>query len=503
VRRAARVASLFVPSLLAWAVVSVAHAGARTDHDLVRAGTQALVPLFIVMAAALMVRAVEAAGARRSWTEALDILSGPGRALVWTAAAATAGAAAIGWASLGVLGLAGLAVAYGMVTWTALVAAGEEPWRALAVTRSFSPATAVEGDALEEELTLEGTRVPAGFRLLIRGGLARHRTTAYALEGDASGGEIALTAELGEARRGEYDAGPAELWLQDVFGLCRSRVVRLGSGRLTVLPRAQPIDDLDATAAARGDDAESVPSVRLPTEGCFRIRPYASGDDARRIHWVRSLAARELMVRLPDEIPPELPSVRLVLDTQLVGAAALVTPATGQLCDALVRVWISAGQSLVARGVRVTMVCVAGDRLVEKPMTAQSAGALLRVGARVDWQATQPVESLLRDGARQIVVSARPRVVDHGDVTWVVVPECVWTDAEPAPLADGWATLPYPSGSAENRWWRRRQERAANERTRRAGVVFDQLLQWVHGPHLAGSFVARPRGARVALEALS
>jgi len=498
------VASLFVPSLVAWAVVRAADANSgRDDSALVRAGMQALVPLFVVMAAALLVRAVEATGARRSWTEALDILSGPGRALVWTAAAATAGAASVGWASLGVLGLAGLAVAYAMVTWTALVAAGEEPWKGLAVTRAFAPATAVEGDAVKEELTLTGTRVPAGFRLLVRAGLARHRTTAYVLDGDAAGGEIALTAELGAARRGEYDAGPAELWLQDVFGLCRSRVVRLGAGRLVVLPRALPVDDLDATAAVRGDDAESVPSVRLPTEGSFRIRPYAPGDDARRIHWVRSLSARELMVRLPDEIPPELPSVRLVLDTQLVGAAALVTPATGQLCDALVRVWISAAQSLMARGVRVTVACVAGERVVEKAMTLETAGAVLRLGARVDWHAAQPVEALLCDDARQIVVSARPRAVDHGDVSWIVVPECVWTDPEPALPADEWATLPYPSGSAENRWWRRRRARVAQRAVERAGVLFDQLMHWSDGPHLAGAVVARPRGARVALEALS
>src|SRR6185312_1273405 len=90
-----------------------------------------------------------------------------------------------------------------------------------------------------------------------------------------------------------------------------------------------------------------------------------------------SLMARELVVRLPDELPPEQPTVRLVLDTQLVGAAALPTPATGQLCDALVRVWLSAGQALVARGVRVTMVAVVGEpaRVVEKAMTPASAGA--------------------------------------------------------------------------------------------------------------------------------
>ena len=231
---------------------------------------------------------------------------------------------------------------------------------------------------------------------------------------------------------------PAELWLQDLFGLCRSRVVRLGAGQLTVLPRPAAIDGLAAIAAARGDDAESVPATMLPTEGCFRLRAYASGDDARRIHWVRSLMARELVVRLPDELPPEQPAVRLVLDTQLVGAASLPTPATGQLCDALVRVWLSAGQALAARGVRVTMVAALDEpaRAVERPLTPQSAGELSRVGARVTWQGTLLVEALLGDGVRNLVVSARPRPIGDGQVTWILVPELVWTDPGPWPPRD-------------------------------------------------------------------
>jgi uncharacterized protein (DUF58 family) len=508
VRRAARIATLVVPSLAAWLVVRAnLHGGDPGQQDpLVRAGLTALVPLFCVMAAALLVRAVEAAGARREWTEALDILTAPGRALVWTAALATAGASVIGWASLSVLGLCGLGVAYLTVTWAALVAAGDEPWRAVTVTRRFAPSTAIEGDALREQLTVAGARVPAGFRLIVRGGVARHVSTLYALDTDRSDSDIALEAELGPARRGEYAVPPAELWLQDLFGLCRSRVMRLGAGKLTVLPRPTAVDDLAAVAAARGDDADSVPAQKLPTEGCFRLRTYTTGDDARRIHWVRSLMARELVVRLPDELPPEQPMVRLVLDTQLVGAAALPTPATGQLCDALVRVWLSAGQALVARGVRVTMVASVDEpaRMVERAMTPQSAGALARIGARVGWQGALPVEALLGDdGVRNVVVSARPRPVDGNDVTWILVPEFVWTDPEPPPLRDAWAMLPYPSGAADNRWSRRRQEKRDHEAMRRAGVLFDQLCQWSDGPHLEGSFVARPRGARVALESIS
>jgi uncharacterized protein (DUF58 family) len=503
--QAARIATLFVPSLLAWAVVRASAAADARDDALVHAGLTALVPLFCVMAAAMVVRAVEAAGARRSWAEALDILTAPGRALLWTAAAATAGAALIGWASLAVVGLLGLGVVYVMATWAALVAAGEEPWRGLTVARGFSPSTAIEGDLLREQLTVAGARVPAGFRMIVRGGVARHVSVTYILESDRSVGDLSLEGELGPARRGEYDVAPAELWLQDLFGLTRSRVVRLGAAKLTVLPRPVAIDELAAVAAARGHDADSVPAAKLPTEGCFRLRAYTTGDDARRIHWVRSLMARELVVRLPDELPPEQPMVRLVLDTQLVGAAGLPTPATGQLCDALVRVWLSAGQALVARGVRVTMVAAVDEpaRVVERAMTPQSAGSLARLGARVGWQGTVALDGMLADGARNVVVSARPRPLGGGDVTGVLVPEFVWTDQEPPPLRDSWTTLPHPSGAADNRWLRRRREKRANAETRRAGELFDRLCQWSDGPHLEGSYVVRPRGARVALEAIS
>lgn len=495
-----RVSTLLLPSLAAWAVVRLA---GRADDRLVAAGVQALLPLFCVMAAALLVRAVEAVGARRTLAhglEALDLLTAPGRALSCTAALATVGAVAIGWASLAVVGMLGFALLFVMVTWSALVAAGEEPWSALAVRRGFAPSTAVEGDALVEELTVTGARVPAGFRLFARGGLAGHAASAYALDADASGAELSLSAELDPARRGEHEAPPVELWLQDIFGVCRSRLMRFGAARLTVLPRPAAIDDPTPLLGARGLDDESAPSTLLPTEGCFRLRSYAPGDDARRIHWVRSLTARELIVRLPDEIPPDQPALRLVLDTQLVGADSLRTPATAQLCDALVRVWLSAGQSLMARGARVTMVAVAGGRVVDQAMTPQSSGALLRLGARVAWHAV-PLQSLLVDDAGALVVSARPRPVD-GEVSWIVVPERLFTDPEPPPMREPWATLPHPSGSADNRWLRRRRARQEHEQMRQAGLVFDQLMQWSDGAQLRGSLVARPRGARLALEAI-
>jgi hypothetical protein len=84
---------------------------------------------------------------------------------------------------------------------------------------------------------------------------------------------------------------------------------------------------------------QTTPAVRMPTEGTFRIREYTPGDDTRRIHWVRSLQANQLVVRLPDEIPQAEPAVRLVLDNCLAGTESLSCIAQDELLDGLVRVW--------------------------------------------------------------------------------------------------------------------------------------------------------------------
>jgi uncharacterized protein (DUF58 family) len=493
-----RIAALFVPSFAAWAVV----AGQPRHHaELLQAGREALLPLFLLMTAALAVRAIEAVHEKRSWLEALDVLTGFGRALACTSALMVCGAVSLGWASLAIVGMLGFAILHVMVTWTAIAAGGAETFASLSVTRRFSPSTAIEGDEVQEEILVSGARILPGFRLFLESRVPRHARARYVVGSEASSAEVSLTAVLGPAQRGEFEAPPVEIWQKDVFGICRSRIVRLGAARLTVLPRVKTVDDIATVAGARGDDADSVPTRALPTEGSFRLREYVPGDDARRIHWVRSLVARELVVRLPDEVPRQQPALRLVLDTGLLGAASLRTPAVHELCDALVRVWISVAQALASRGVRVTAVAAVGDRVVTRDVTPQGSGPLLRLGARVDWQGAVPLLTLVGGNARAIVVSARPRPV-AGDVAFVVVPEFLWTEPRLETSTRSLMTLPFPTGAVENRRSRRVRSRWQAERERRAGTAFAELMQWSAGPHLDGALLARPRGARVRLETM-
>src|SRR2546430_2690144 len=168
-------------------------------------------------------------------------------------------------------------------------------------------------------------------------------------------------AELGRGPRGEHRVPPLALWLGDVFGLARGPIIHRGEAQLLVLPKPCQVDHVRDLLGPGGDAATSVPTQRMPTEGTFRIREYTTGDDTRRIHWVRSLQLDKLVVRLPDEIPPAEPKVRVVLDDHLWAAEWLTCLGTDQLLDGLVRVWLGIGKALAASGSRVTMVTAIGD----------------------------------------------------------------------------------------------------------------------------------------------
>src|SRR5262249_60045131 len=97
--------------------------------------------------------------------------------------------------------------------------------------------------------------------------------------------------------------------------------------------------------------------------------------------------------------------------------------------------------------------------IVERRVPARTLRGALRFGARVRWQAEVTLDALARrrGAGRQIVVSSRPQrtIKEPG---WVVVPEIAWTTAEPSLPPANLIRLPYPVGSADNRWGRRRRE---------------------------------------------
>jgi hypothetical protein len=474
-----------------------------------------LVLFWWVMVAAIVLRYLDAHKTMKEQGDTLqhlDLLTGSGRALMWCGVLSMALAMKTGWASLAVLGMLGICTACIAVTWTAITAGGDLPWRTAKVTREILPAQCTEGDILREEVMLDGVRIPPGMRLFVQGRpTPQGIITRYTLGNDASRCEVKLDSDLGPAPRGEHVAPPLAMWLTDVLGLTRTAVCYRGEAAFTALPRPFKVENVRELLGTGGDDMHTVPTHRMPTEGTFRIREYVPGDDTRRIHWVRSLQTNQLIVRLPDEIPQAEPAVRLVIDNCLGGTEMLTCTAQDELLDALVRIWIGVGNALADTGTRVTLAAAVTNSegvysVVEKPLVRRSAKVALQLGARVGWQGEIALPSFMkrRSTVRTVIVTARPRPqlpAADDNVTFVVVPEMTWTmnNWKAIPLTS-LTTLPYPSGSPENRWTRRRQDKRRTLKAWDDRSQLTQLLGWIDWQQYTGAYVARPKDGKVALE---
>lgn len=500
-----RISSLVLPPALAW------YAAFTATHPLplTRTVGLALGGLWLLAAGSLAVRGLRALGRRQdgpSLLDRMDVLTASGSALAWSASLAIAASVWIGWASLSVVGLLAMATLVLVVVWATVIAGGEDPFGRASVSRRFVPEVVPEGDPVIEEVHLSNVRIPVGFRLFASGRVGpRWALCRYVVEDGESGGEVRLESDIGPAVRGEHRAEPLEIWLQDVFGLCRTARIRAGGGHLTVLPRVRSVVGAEPLLDDRGHDLEPRTAERLPTEGALKLREYQPGDDARRIHWVRSLAARELVVRLPDEIPPDRPGARILLDTFLPSAEAFHCVAPAELLDALVDVWLGVGRALVDQGARVTLVTAAPKDgamgRVEQALSQHTMSRALRLGAEVRWQDTMSLTGLVTDEPTIIVsYRAQPDPDGGGAVRWIIVPEPVWTCFDEPARRGSAAVLAHPLGSPDNRWSRRRRERIQERRALRDHRRFARVCADT-ATRPGGSLVARPgRDARICLE---
>ncbi|MBS2019590.1 MAG: DUF58 domain-containing protein [Deltaproteobacteria bacterium] len=508
VKRAFRIATLVVPSWLAWLVATTSE---HTD-GVASAMARALLPLWVLLAFAAALRFASQLVWRRDRKEGLfasiDVLTGAGSALAWTSALGIMGAVWLGWASLAYVGLLGTGI-FHIVVILAIAAfrTGDPrvgPFGSVgSITRRFTPFMPTEGEDVVEEVHLENVHIPIGFRLFVTGRVGRRwATTRHVLDTTASGGEVSLEAQIGPAVRGDVDAEPIRIWLEDTFGLTRSNPIEVARARLTVLPRsivarhATPLFD-------RGiGSSEAVPTAMLPTEGAFDLREYAPGDDVRRIHWVRSLAARELVVRLPDELPPDRPRIRLVLDT-FFPDHDLACDAPSELLDALVDTWLAVGRALLASGARVTLVAPLSELegVARQDLSYRNEVEALRLGARITWQSTTRVEEILTD-ERTFIVSRSVLFTppENTKARWIVVLPSL---SEPSwPIGDD-VWMPYPMGSPDNRRSRIRAEKEACTRARADHAQVLAAMRTIVARPPAGSFLVRPSGpGDVVLEAL-
>jgi uncharacterized protein (DUF58 family) len=508
-----RIASLVVPSWLAWFVAFT------TNHadTLNRAVALVMGPLWGLLSLGLVTRALSVRFAVRPSGEAqtaasrldrIDLLTPAGCALAWTASMAIIGALTVGWVSLAVVGLMGAGLFHLVVLHTMVVARPGATLRGASITRSFSPASPTEGDAVIEELRLVDVAVPIGFRLFLSGRVGRRwATTRHVLDAADAGGEVVIESAIGPAVRGDHAPEALEAWLEDSLGLCRVPCAPVSAPQLVVLPRARKIDRTAPLLRSGGGPSAAQAKRGVPTEGHLDLREYREGDDVRRIHWVRSLVAGELVVRVPDEVPPDQPRVRLVLDTFFPEARWLACDAPDELLDGLVATWLALGTTLVEAGYRVTLVAAVdgpdGVAASRCELSSRARGPALRLGARARWQSEVEVDRLLTR-ERTIVVARGvvSQLPTRELARWVVVrPEL----SEPPLPPQSPAFLRFPMGSRDNHlterlrigreMWRARRDHYLTARV--AGVSLTAAPP--------GSIAARTGadGGTIRLEALS
>ncbi len=168
------------------------------------------------------------------------------------------------------------------------------------------------------------------------------RLNASWLVAPIAGGETVRTSyPLPTERRGVFPVGPLRVELLDPFGLALTRVEVLASTTLTVHPLAEVIASIPRGRGGGAQGGSERPPVRGQSgDDFYALRPYAAGDDLRRVHWPSTARRGEIMIRQDDH--PWQDRTAVLLDVR--GATP---PALEAAVSAAASVLSSAGCGLV------------------------------------------------------------------------------------------------------------------------------------------------------------
>ncbi|MFC0675724.1 DUF58 domain-containing protein, partial [Brachybacterium hainanense] len=195
-------------------------------------------------------------------------------------------------------------------------------------------------------------------------------------------GDLPLAAvmdhRLPVRRRGMHDLGDCAVLLRDVLGMFHRRRLVPAPAQITGLPVPEELAGpglarLGAALGAAGGGAHRSQGEPGPI-----ARPYAPGDDIRRIHWRASARTGRLMTR--EEEPAAAERALIVLDTRGEGpgrgADATRREDLERARDRAVEHAASLLLALRRLGCDVTVVDASGDRIVAAERAATGGRSL-------------------------------------------------------------------------------------------------------------------------------
>ncbi len=245
----------------------------------------------------------------------------------------------LGLVDLYVVGIAGVILLGAAVLWVRAHPIEIE------ATRRLRPSRTPAGGSVDVELCLSNASKRRSPVIEARDPLDGERVVARLLVAPLAPGEVCRTSyEVTADRRGVFGVGPLEIFLRDPFGLAARTSKQGSAATLTVLPRVETVPPLPRSPSGPTEGGlQRPPFPGQSGEDFHSLRPYAPGDDLRRVHWTSTARSGQVMIRQDDH--PALDRSTVVLDLRMtdpesfeaaVSAAASVASAAGAMLVRLV-----------------------------------------------------------------------------------------------------------------------------------------------------------------------
>lgn len=197
------------------------------------------------------------------------------------------------------LAIAAVAVAVCLLGAVASIVRGRST---LAVQRTLRPARVMVGEPCQVQLDVRNVGRRRTRVLGLRDDVGVFGEASLHLAPLRAGTGCTATYAFPTQRRGLHPIGPLCVDTEDPFGLLRTSKVIADVHTAIVVPQSWPLAPLPR---AIGDEPEHGTRILTSTstvdEEFASMRPYAVGDDIRRIHWRTTARTGELVVRQYDQ----------------------------------------------------------------------------------------------------------------------------------------------------------------------------------------------------------